>query len=138
MLLSQELSAEDATERAGKRFAEAQRPEAGPMGLGTGLVSGSGPEEEEGPVGLEAGSVRRQVTPGASFPPPQVLRHVLTQAPRCAHGSPRLLEIGGSSCLPLKRAFYAPAAHLRRLPRCLHPPSAGHSSRHGSRCEQLR
>lgn len=55
------------------------------MGLGTGLVSGSGPEEEEeeedeekeeaGPVGLEARSVRRLDTPGASIPPPRVLRH---------------------------------------------------------------
>lgn len=146
MLLSQELSAEGVAEMVGKRFIEVQRPGAGPIrlevgpvgraglvGLEVGLAREAGPMEEvetigeAGPVGLEAGSVRR---PGYAWPihPSPSLRHILTQALWRAQGSPHFLEIGGSSCPPLKRAFCAPAAHLLQLLQCLHLPIAGHSS----------
>lgn len=83
--------------------------------------------------GLSAGCVG----PGQPTPP-QLLRRALTQVPWGAQGSPHLLEICGSFCLPLKMAFGAPAAHQQQLPRCLHPPTAGCSSGYGSRCVQLR
>lgn len=121
----------------GKRFIEVQKPGAGLIGLEVGPVGRAGPlglevglAGEAGPVGLEAGSVRRR---GYAWPirPSPWLRHVLTQALWPAQGSPHFLEIGGSSCPPLKRAFCAPAAHLLQLLRCLHLPIAGHSSRGG-------
>lgn len=95
---------------------------------------------EAGPAGLEAGPVNgqggcREITPCT---PTCEGKFSLTQAPRSAQGSPRLLETGGSSCPPQKRVFCVPAAHLQRLLQCLHPPTAGHSSGGGPRSEPLR
>lgn len=66
MLLSQELSTEGPTEMVGKRFTEVRRPEAGPVELRAGFVSGVGPVKEVEPTGearpveLEARLIKRQ------------------------------------------------------------------------------
>lgn len=93
------------------------------------------PVGEAGPAGLEAEPVNAQGHGRGIHPSTCQGEFSLTQAPGSAQGRPRLLETCGSSCPPLKRAFCVPAAHLQRLPRCLHPPTAGHSSGDGPRCE---
>ena len=92
-------------------------------GSGMEEVGGRGGEgsREPRPTGLWGRGLRGwgwgvsgdRATPGPSIPSPQLLRLALTQAPWCAQGSPRLLEMGGSSCLPQKRDFSAPTAHPR-------------------------
>lgn len=75
-----------------------------------GPVGGSGWRRQA--CGAAGGSVRRHATPVH----PSLLPKCSFPVRWCAPGSPRLLEIRApSSCLPLTRAFHAPAAHLRDL-----------------------